>query len=134
MDYSQLNLLFGLILIFALMVEMSLRVLLSKFDLPAWMSTLSWVALALSVLSALYLSVLSALYIEVLFLQHMTPSFNRQIGLGLLVIGGAVALLYRMEISSPAAGLWFRAQLIASLLCLALAFGLYQRLVPMPGL
>jgi hypothetical protein len=126
MDYPQLNLLFGLILIFALMVEMSLRVLLSKFELPAWMSTLSWVALALSVLSALY--------IEVLFLQHMTPSFNRQIGLGLLVIGGAVALLYRMEISSPAAGLWFRAQMIASLLCLALAFGLYQRLVPMPGL
>jgi hypothetical protein len=67
----------------------------------------------------------------------MTPAFNRQIGLGLLLIGGVVTLiterLYRMEISSRAAGLLFGAQLIASLLCLVLAFGLYRSLVPMPG-
>lgn len=128
MDYPQLNLMFGLILTFVLVLDIGLRVLLSKFDLPAWMSILSWVALVSSVLSALY--------IEVLFLQYMTPDFNRQIGLGLLLIGGVVALitarLYRMEISSRAAGLLFGAQMIASLLCLALAFGLYRSLVPMP--
>jgi len=94
MDYSQLNLLFGLALIFVLMVDIGLRVLLSKFNLPAWMSILSWVTLVLSVFSALY--------IEVLFLQYMTPDFNRQIGLRLLLIAGVVALitarLYRMEI------------------------------------
>ncbi len=85
MDYPQLNFLFGLALIFVLMMNIGLRVLLSKFNLPAWMSILSWVALALSVLSALY--------IEVLFLQHMTPVFNRQIGLGLLLIGGSHCLI-----------------------------------------
>lgn len=130
MDYPQLNLLFGLALIFTLMVEIVLRVLLSKIDLPVWMSVLSWAALTLSVLSALY--------IEVLFLRHMTPAFNRQIGLGLLLIGGVVALvttiLYRREISPRTAGILFGAQMLASLVCLVLAFGLYRSLVPMPGL
>ena len=129
MDYPQLNLLLGLILIFVLVVEISLRVLLSKFELPAWMSILSWVALTLSVLSALYM--------EILFLQHMTPTFNRQIGLGLLVIGGVAALvaaiLYRKEMSPRAAGFLFGAQMLASLVSLVLAYGLYRSLVPIPG-
>ena len=34
MDYPQLDLLFGLALILMLMVDIGLRVLLSKFDLP----------------------------------------------------------------------------------------------------
>jgi hypothetical protein len=130
MDYPQLNLLFGLLLIFVLMVDIGLRVLLSKFDLPAWMSILSWTAVALSVLSALY--------IEILFLQQMTPAFNRQIGLGLLLIGGIIALvtvsLYRRQIPPRAASFLFAAQILASLVCLVLAFGLYRSLVPMPGL
>lgn len=129
MDYPQLNLIFGLLLVFVLTVDIGLRVLLSKFDLPAWMSVLSWAALALSLLSALY--------IEILFLQHMTPAFNRQIVLGLLLIGGSVALvttiLYRMKISSRTAGFLFGAQMLASLVCLVLAFGLYRSLVPVPG-
>lgn len=129
MDYPQLNLILGLLLVFVLAVDIGLRVLLSKFDLPAWMSILSWVALALSVLSTLY--------IEVLFLQHMTPAFNRQMLLGLLLIGGVTALgmaiFYRMEISPRTAGLLFGAQMLASLFCLVLAFGLYRSLVPAPG-
>jgi hypothetical protein len=129
MDYPQLNLLFGLCLIFMLAINIALRVLLSKLDLSVWMSILSWVALALSVLSALY--------IEVLFLQYMTPAFNRQIVLGLLLIGGIVALvtaiLYRREIPPRAVGFVFAAQIVVSLICLVLAFGLYRSLVPMPG-
>ena len=94
------------------------------------MSILSWVALALSLLSALY--------IEILFLQQMTPAFNRQIGLGLLLIGGIAALvtvrLYRRQIPLRAAGFLFAAQMLASLVCLVLAFGLYRSLVSMSGL
>jgi hypothetical protein len=130
MDYPQLNLIFGLLLIFVLVVDIGLRILLLKFDLPGWMSILSWAALGLSVLSALY--------IEVLFLQKMTPAFNRQIGLGLLLIGGVAAWitasLYQREIPPRSAGLLFGAQMIVSLLCLLLAFGLYRSLVPMPAL
>jgi hypothetical protein len=129
MDYPQLNLFFGLCLMFVLAVNIALRVLLLKLVLPAWMSVLSWAALALSVLSALY--------IEVLFLQYMTPAFNRQIFLGLFLIGGVVALvtalLYRKEIPPRAAGLLFGAQIAVSLVCLVLAFGLYRSLVPIPG-
>jgi hypothetical protein len=129
MDYPQLNLFFGLCLAFVLAVDIALRILLSKLPLPTWMSTLSWVALALSALSAFY--------IEILFLQYMTPAFNQQIILGLLLIGILVALvtvfLYRRKISPGVAELLFGAQIIASLVCLLLAFGLYRSLVPVPG-
>jgi hypothetical protein len=129
MDYPQLNLLFGLALIFVLGVNIGLRCLLSKFDLPVWMSVFSWVALALSTLFALY--------IGVLFLEHMTAAFNRQIGLGLILSGGVIALLtavlYRTEISTRAVGLLFGVQMLISLICLGLAFGLYRSLVPVPG-
>ncbi len=129
MDYPQLNLIFGLCLMLVLAIVIALRVLLSKLDLPVWMSVLSW--------AALVLSILAALYIEVLFLQRMTPSFNRQILLGLLLIGVIVALvtaaLYRRESSPLAAGILFGAQMLASLICLVLAFGLYRSLVPVPG-
>ncbi len=129
MDYPQLNLIFGLCLMLVLAIVIALRVLLSKLDLSVWMSVLSW--------AALVLSILAALYIEVLFLQRMTPSFNRQILLGLLLIGVIVALvtaaLYRRESSLLAAGILFGAQMLASLICLVLAFGLYRSLVPVPG-
>ncbi len=129
MDYPQLNLIFGLCLMLVLAITIALRVLLSKLDLPVWMSVLSW--------AALVLSILAALYVEVLFLQRMPPSFNRQILLGLLLIGVIVApvtaALYRREPSPHAAGILFGAQMLASLICLVLAFGLYRSLVPVPG-
>ena len=129
MDYPQLNLVFGLILIFTLMVNIGLRVLLSKLGLPVWMSVSSWTALALSIFSAVY--------IEVLFLRLMTPAFNRQILLGLLLIGAVIALvtaiLYRRPTSPRAAGFLFGMQMLASLVCLVLGFGLYRSLVPVPG-
>jgi hypothetical protein len=129
MDYPQLNLIFGLILIFTLTAGIGLRVLLSKLDLPVWMSVLSWTALALSIFSAIY--------IEILFLRLMIPAFNRQIVLSLLLIGGVIALataiLYRREIPPRAAGFLFGMQMLANLVCLVLAFGLYRSLVPVPG-
>ena len=128
MDYPLLNLLFGLGLIFTLVINIGLRILLSKFRLPVWLSGLSWVALVLSVLAALY--------IESLFLRFMTPAFNGQIGLGLLVIGGGGALvtasLYRRIDSGRFAGVIFGAQIIACLASLVIAFILYRSLVPAP--
>jgi hypothetical protein len=128
MDYPLLNLLFGLVLIFTLVINVGLRVLLSKAGLTVVLSSLSWAALTLSILAALY--------IEYLFLRFMTPAFNRQIGLGLFVIGGTgalvTALLYR-RVSSRFAGLLFGAQMLASLFSLVLAFGLYRSLVPVPA-
>jgi hypothetical protein len=114
MDYPELNLLFGLVLIFALVINISLCILLLKVRLPGWLSLLSWVALILSILSALY--------IEMLFLRFMTPAFNRQIAFGLLLIGGIGALvtasLYRRPISSRVAGILFGAQMLASFVSL----------------
>lgn len=126
MDYPELNFLFGLVLIFTLIVNISLRILLLKVRLPGWLSLLSW--------AALILSILSALYIEILFLQFMTPAFNRQIALGLLIIGGIGALvtvsLYGRPISPRVAGILFGAQMLASLVSVVIAFGLYRSLVP----
>lgn len=126
MDYPLLNLLFGLGLIFTLVVNIGLRVILSKVDLPAWLSRLSWIALSLSILSAGY--------IEALFLRLTTPAFNRQIGLGLLVIGGLGALvtasLYGRVKSSRLASVMAGAQILLSLVSVVLAFGLYRSLVP----
>jgi hypothetical protein len=126
MDYPQLNLLLGLVLILTVIVNISLRVLLSKVRLPLWSSRLSWVALVLSILSALY--------IETLFLRFMTPSFNWQIVLGLLVMGGigavVTASLYRKEISARIVGFLFGAQVLISLVSILLAYGLYRSLVP----
>lgn len=111
MDYRTLNLIFGLVLIFALVVDIGSRILLSKVHLPVWLSLLSWVALTISLLSALY--------IESLFLRLMTPAFNWQIGLGLLLIGGLGALLtgilYSRVRSSGFAGVLFGVQMPASL-------------------
>ena len=127
MDYPQLNLLLGLILVFTLVVNIGLRVLLSKVRLAVWLSRLSWVALTLSILAALY--------IEILFLRFMTPLFNWQIALGLLVMGGIgtaiTASLYRKEIPSRVAGFMFGAQVLISLVSVLLAFGLYRSLVPL---
>lgn len=126
MDYPQLNLLFGLVLIFMLVVNIGLRALLSKVPLPVSLSLLSWVALIISILSAVY--------IEILFLRFMTPAFNRQIAIGLLSIGGIGALitisLYRRGISPRLASILFGAQIIASLVSIFVAFGLYRSLVP----
>ena len=126
MDYPQLNLLFGLCLILTLVINICLRILLSEVDLPSWMSLLSWMALVLSIFATLY--------IIFLFLRLMTPTFNWQFGLGAILIGGIGALitarLYRREISPRIAGLLFGAQILASLVCLGLAFGLYRSLVP----
>ena len=126
MDYPQLNLLFGFFLIIAVVVNIGLRVLLSKIRLPVWMSIVSWIALILSILSALY--------IEYLFLRSMTPAFNWQFGIGWLVIGsiGALvtAILYRRITSSRLVSIMFAAQLIVSLVSLLLAYGLYRSLVP----
>jgi hypothetical protein len=126
MDYPQLNLIFGLVLVFTLVVSIGLRILLSKGSLPAWLSVLSWVTLALNLLSALY--------IETLFLQRMTPSFNMQIGIGLLVIGGIGALLtaffYQRDISPQATVFLAIVQVIVSLAGVVVAYGLYRSLVP----
>jgi hypothetical protein len=75
-----------MVLIFTLVINIGLRVLLLKARLPTWLSFLSWITLILRILSALY--------IEVLFLRLMTPAFNRQIALGLLIIGGIGALAF----------------------------------------
>ena len=126
MDYPQLNFLFGLCLILAVVVNIGLRVLLSKLGSPVWWSSLSWLALAVSIVSALY--------IEYLFLQRMTPAFNRQIGLGWLLIGGVgalvTAILYRRVSSPRLASVMFVAQILASVVSLVLAYGLYRSLVP----
>jgi hypothetical protein len=126
MDYLQLNLLFGLLLILTLGISIGLRILLSKMSLPGWMSILSW--------ASWIAGILAALYIESLFLRYMTPTFNRQIGLGLLIIWGILAVvtagLYRKEISSRTARFLFGAQLLTSLVSLVLALGLYRSLVP----
>lgn len=126
MDYPTLNLIFGLALIVTVVVNIGLCILLSKVHMPIWMSRLSWIALIMSVLAALY--------IESLFLRLMTPAFNRQIGLGLLLIGGLGALvtaaLYPRVISSRLASILFGAQMLASLASVILAFGLYRSLVP----
>jgi hypothetical protein len=52
MDYPQLNFLFSLALIFTVVVNIGLRLLLSKVSLPVWLSLMSWIALTLSILSA----------------------------------------------------------------------------------
>ena len=78
MDYPELNLLFGWILIFTLVLNVGLCVLLTKARLSVWLSRLSW--------GALILPVLSTLYVEFLFLRRMPASFNWQIALGWLVI------------------------------------------------
>lgn len=126
MDYPELDLLLGLILIFTVVVSIALRILLSKESLPVVWSILSW--------AALIVHLLSALYIEVLFLQRMPPSFNRQILLGVLLIGGIGALLtawlYRRE-RPRAAGILLGAQVLVSLAGIVTAFGLYRSLVPM---
>jgi hypothetical protein len=125
MDYPQLNLFFGLILIFTLVVNIGLLVLLSKVHLPFWFSLLSW--------AGLILSFLSALYIELLFLRLMTPAFNWQIAIGLLLIGGIgawiTASLYGTGISPRFGSILFGAQIVASLISIVLAFGLYRSLV-----
>jgi hypothetical protein len=125
-DHPLLNLLFGLGLIFTLVINIGLRVLLSKVRLPLWMSGLSWVALILSLLSALY--------IENLFLRFMTPGFNRQIALGLLVIGVVGVLvtagLYPRAGSERLASIMFGAQILVCLCSLAISFLLYRSLVP----
>jgi hypothetical protein len=127
MDYPLLNLLFGLGLIFTLVVNIGLRVLLSKARLPVWPSILSWVALILSVLCAVY--------IEILFLRLMLPIFNLKIGLGLLVIGAVGALitasLYRRALSPRIAAVLFGAQILVSLASIVFAFILYRSMVPM---
>ena len=126
MDYPQLNFLFGLCLILAVVVNIGLRVLLSKLGSPVWWSSLSWLALAVSIVSALY--------IEYLFLQRMTPAFNRQVGLGWLLIGGIGALvttiLYRRVSSPRLASVMFVAQILASVVSVVLDYGLYRSLVP----
>ncbi len=127
MDYPQLNLLFGLSLLFTLVVSISLRVLLSKMRLSRLLSLPSW--------AALLLNVLAAVYIESLFLRFMTSAFNRQIALGLLVMGSLDALitasLYQRVGSARFAGSLFSAQMLVTLTSLLLAFALYRSLVPM---
>lgn len=128
MDYPQLNFLFGLALFFTLVVNISLRVLLSKMHLSGRLSLLSW--------TALILNLFFALYSESLFLRFMTPAFNRQIGIGFLVMGGLgiliTASLYRRIDSGRFANLVFGVQMLFSLISLVIAFGLYRSLVPLP--
>jgi len=85
MDYPLLNFILGLGLSFTLVINIGLRVLLSKEQVSVWLSSLSWVALTLNVLAALY--------IEILFLRLMTPAFNQQIGFAMLLIGSIGALV-----------------------------------------
>jgi hypothetical protein len=128
MDYPQLNFLFGLGLIFSLVANICVRILLSKVRPPAWLSGLSWLALALSLLAALV--------IEILFLKFMTPAFNLQIGLGLLALGAIGALvtarLYRSQGLVRYTYILFAAQMLLCLAGLAIAYGLYRSLVPVP--
>jgi hypothetical protein len=64
----------------------------------------------------------------------MTSGFNRQIGIGLLVMAGLAALitalLYRRVESARLASIFFAAQMLVSLISLVIAFGLYRSLVP----
>jgi hypothetical protein len=126
MDYPQLNLLFGLLLVFTVVVNVAVRVLLSKASLPVGLSLLSW--------ASLIISILSAAYIELLFLRLMTPSFNRQIELGLLLIGciGAPVTisLSRKALSARITNILIITQLVAGLITVVLAFGLYRSMVP----
>jgi hypothetical protein len=126
MDYPQLNLIFGLGLVIVEMVNIGLRVLLSKVRLAGWMNTLSWLVLIISILSALY--------IEYLFLRLMTPAFNWQLIVGALLIGAIGALvtarLYQKATLLHIQWVMFAAQIIVSLVSMALAFGLYRSLVP----
>ena len=126
MDYPQLNLSFGLVLISTLVASIGLRILISKETVAAWLNALSWVALIFNLLSTLY--------IEILFLQLMTPSFNRQIGLGLLVIAGigslVTAILYRRDITPRPASVMAGVQILVSLAGVVVAYGLYRSLVP----
>jgi hypothetical protein len=128
MDYPQLNFLFGLGLLFTLVVNISLRILLSKVELSPWLLYLSW--------AALILNLLTALYIESLFLRYTTPAFNLQLGLGFLLMASLGALitasLYRRTDSARLAGVLFGAQMLVSLVSLLIAFGLYRSLVPLP--
>lgn len=128
MDYPQLNLLLGLGLILAVLIDISLRVLLSKMDLSFWYSAWSWAALAVSLLAAVY--------IESLFLRYISPVFNRQIGLAMLLIGSIASLvtaaLYRRVTSSGLSGVLLGAQTLTSLASLVLAVALYRSLVPIP--
>lgn len=126
MDYPPLNMIFGLVIIFMVVVNIGLRILLSKLHLPIGVLVLSWVALMLSILAALY--------IEVLFLRFMTPGFNWQIAFGALVTAGIGALvtasLYRRMISPRFSSILLAAQMTVSLISLLIAFGLYRSLVP----
>ena len=126
MDYPQFNLLFGLGLTLANVVSVGLRVLLFRAHLPAWISRISWLALSLSLVSALY--------IAYLFLRFMPPVFNRQIGVGLLILGSVGALvtagLYRLEITSRAARLIVSVQILTSVAGVVIAYILYRSLVP----
>jgi len=128
LDYPQLNLLFGFALILAIVVNSGLHSLLLKAGLSIWLSRLSWIALVVSLLSALF--------IEMLFLRLMTPAFNLQIGLGLLIIGGIAAFifanLYRCVSTARFTRLLFAAQMLVSLVSLNLAFGLFRNLMPVP--
>jgi hypothetical protein len=126
MDYPQFNFLFGLGLILANVVSLGLRVLLSRAHLPAWISRVSWLALSLSLLSAVY--------IGYLFLRFMPPVFNQQIGVALLILGSVSALvtagLYRLEIAARVARLLVGMQILTSLAGVGIAFILYRSLVP----
>jgi hypothetical protein len=126
MDYPELNLFFGWILIFMLVLSVGLRLLLTKVHVSVWLSQLSW--------AVLILHILSTLYIEFLFLQRMSYSFNWQIIVGWLVIGGigtfVIASLYRKEISPRMSGFLLGAQIFTSLVGLVIAYGLYRSLVP----
>ena len=127
MDYPQLNFLFGVALIFTLVVSISLRILLTKTHLPVGLSLLSSAVIALNVFSALY--------IGILLLRSMMPSFIWQLGLAMLVIGGIgtvmTAALYRKKISARSTVFLFAIQMLMSLANLAIALGLYRSLTPL---
>ena len=126
MDYPQLNLIFGLILALTVVAGVALRVLLSKARLPVWMSILSWLTIITSIVFALY--------IETLFLRLMIPGFNRQIILGFLLmaaIGALItAILYKRRTIASIPSALAIAQILVSLIGIAVALGLYRSLVP----
>jgi hypothetical protein len=126
MDDPQLNLIFGLVVIFTLFFSLAARLLLSRTKLPGWLRGLSW--------AALILNLISALYIEILFLRLMTSAFNWQIVLGLIVIGaiGALftAIFYRREIPPQTASFPAGVQVLISLAGVRVAYGLSRSLVP----
>jgi hypothetical protein len=127
MDYPLLNLLFGLALVLTHTFSLGLATLLSKEQLPRWLARAAWVVHAVSVVSGVA--------VGYLFLQQVPPAINRQLGVGIVCIGGFGALvtagLNRVMMPACVVPMMVGLQLLTSILGLGIAWALYRSLVPL---